>query len=170
MQSLYAIETEYQNLFAELEEALANQDDPTQDIDQLLKRMDINRDELTAKAEAYAAKIKEKKARAEYLKSEADRLQAMAKAELRTAEFLSDRITNALVNQGLNRIETDHFKLLTRTSTSVQFTGSVDELPEAYKRVTLKAEPDKQSIKQALQSGMIVPGACLVEKVSIQIK
>lgn len=171
MQSLYQIETSYQDLFAELESALASQDDDSHaDIDQLLKRLDINRDELADKAEAYAAKITEKKARADYLKAESDRLSALAKAELKTAEFLTDRITNALANQDLKKIETNHFKLSLRPSVSVSINCSPDELPDAYQRTTIKTEPDKMSIKKALQAGIEVKGASLIQKNSLVIK
>ena len=47
---------------------------------------------------------------------------------------------------------------------------SIDELPDAYKRTTIKVEADKASIKQAIQGGHVVKGAHLEEKQSIRIK
>lgn len=169
---LYEIETEFADLFARLE-AMANaeQDESSfEETEALLKELEINRDELQRKAGAYAARIGQKESRAEYLKSEAKRLGKMAEQEQREADFLKERITKALISQDLKKVETDHHKLSLRSSVSVLISVPTDQLPEAYQRVTVKAEPDKQSIKQALQAGMSVPGAHLVEKQSLQIR
>ena len=47
---------------------------------------------------------------------------------------------------------------------------SIDDLPDDYKRTTIKVEADKTAIKQAIQGGHTVKGAHLEEKVSIRIK
>lgn len=43
-------------------------------------------------------------------------------------------------------------------------------IPNEYQRTTIKVEPDKTAIKQAIQSGHNVPGAHLEQRKSIRIK
>jgi len=168
---LYEIETEFQDLFARLEAmAGAEQDESSfEETEALLKELEINRDELQRKAGAYAARIGQKESRAEYLKSEAKRLAKLAEQEQREADFLKERITKALISQDLKKVETDHHKLSLRSSVSVNVIDA-SAIPEAYQRVTFKREPDKTGIKQAIESGQLVPGAELLSKQSLIIK
>lgn len=167
--SLYAIETQYAELFERL--AAATTDDFT-DEEQARLESDllINEQEFTEKADAYAAVIRQKEARAEFLKAEAKRLQEAAKAEQAQAEYLQKKISQAMQNRGLDKAETAHYRLSFRKSEAVQLSVPDEGLPAIYQRTELVYSADKAAIKAALKLGAEIPGAKLVVRQSLQIR
>ena len=62
-----------------------------------------------------------------------------------------------------------------RVKVSYRKTAAVDvfnmsEIPDAFKRIKTIEEPDKTAIKEAIKAGEEVPGAALVERLSMSIK
>ena len=62
-----------------------------------------------------------------------------------------------------------------RVKVSYRKTAAVDvfnmsEIPDAFKRIKTIEEPDKTAIKEAIKAGDEVPGAALVERLSMSIK
>lgn len=62
-----------------------------------------------------------------------------------------------------------------RVKVSYRKTAAVDvfnmsEIPDAFKRIKTIEEPDKTAIKEAIKDGDEVPGAALVERLSMSIK
>lgn len=168
--SMYDIEIKYHDLFLRLDTAIDSDNGLShEDMEQLLKELEVNQDEFLSKADAYISRARQKQCKAESLLLEARRLQDWAKSEQRTAEFLIERITKALAARGVKKVETDHFKISLRPSVSVNVIDA-SAIPEAYQRVTFKREPDKTGIKQAIESGQLVPGAELISKQSLQIR
>lgn len=168
MKKLYDIQDEYLALTDELEELM--QGEPTQEqMDSLNKRLEINAQEFEQKAEAYAAVIAQKRAEAKFLKDEAKKLVERAKAAESLADRLIDRIAWAMNAQAVEKVELPHFKLRFQKSISVNIVDMA-QLPSVYVRTKIETEPDKQSIKQAIQSGMPVPGAELKENRSLVVK
>lgn len=80
------------------------------------------------------------------------------------AERLKAYIDNSLAGEGL---ETARIKYSYRKSTSVQINDEA-ELPSDYWKV--QATPDKTKLRDALKSGVLVPGAELVTNQNLQIK
>ena len=163
--SLYEIQTEYQILFDTLEQADGL---PPEQMAELMALLDINEAEFRAKAEAYAATIRAKGARAEELRKEAKRLTDWAKTEEALADRLTDRIMAAMLSQGVKKAETEHFRFGLRSSEAVEVEIDPSELPAAYRR--MKFEADKQAIKAALERGEEIAGARLVARQSLQIR
>lgn len=168
MQTLYAIENDYQELFAELESLLTDNPEP-EAIDQLMQALDISRAELEQKAEAYAAVIQQKKARAEFLKTEAKRLEKMAKRELAQADFLHQRIAGALQRFGMAKLAGKLFSFSFRKSTSVDV-YEPDALPSQYTETVVQTKALKNEIKAAIKRGEQITGAKLIESQNLQIK
>ena len=66
------------------------------------------------------------------------------------------------------KVETPRSRVSWRKSTSVEYNGEAETLPEALKKVAVTA--DKTEIKNALKAGQEIDGARLVEKKNINIK
>ena len=78
--------------------------------------------------------------------------------------------TDFLLAVDKRKIETPSGSMTVAAPTYSTVIDSIDDLPDAYKRTTVKIEADKASIKQAIQGGHNVKGAHLEESRSIRIK
>jgi hypothetical protein len=132
------------------------------------KLLEINQAEFTQKADAYAAVIGQKKARVDFLKAEAKRLTRMAQVEESIADKLKERISYAMTAHGLEKVETAHYKLGWRKSSTVEITGQIEDLPIEFVRV--KVEADKAAIKASFKAGEPVRGARIVENKTLSIR
>lgn len=168
--TLYKIQIDYQDLMKDLDDAINNPDITPEEMDALNDRLKINKEEFLQKADAYAAVIREKEARASFLSEESKRLALMAKQELSIADRLHERISEAMIQQGESKVTLSHYKLGFRKSESVEITDQ-ELIPEYLMRIkpAPAPEPDKVAIKAALKAGP-VPGAVLIEKQNLQIK
>mgnify|MGYP000872789831 CR=1 FL=1 len=166
--NIYEINSEYMDIIADLETSLSSDQLDLSEIETLNKRLEINAAEFKEKTEAYSVVISQKKARAEYLKAESKRLADMAKSELAAAEKLSARIAAAMIEQGMKKVETNHFKLSFRKSESVQILDQ-SKIPADFFVETTTSTLSKSALKTALKSGP-VDGAELVSKQNLQIK
>lgn len=171
MTTLYEIQTQYRELMSEMEAILADPNPETleSDMDHLNRLMGINAQDFQAKGDAYAAVVREKEARAESLRDEADRMVQLAKREEATAEYLKGRLFAAMQEQGIASADLPHFRLSLRKSQAVDVTDK-DALPQGYLRIKTVTEPDKTALKVALKQGQAIPGAVLVDRQSLQIK
>lgn len=168
MTTLYEIQKAYRDLIFKVEE-LSMSDPTPEQIEEINNLLGINAQEFEGKAEAYACVIQEKKSRFESLKKEAARLTALAKREEKTIQSLQQAISSAMLEQGMDKVETNRFNLSLRKSSAVQITDK-SALPDCYLRKEIVSEPDKTAIKQAIQNGDQVPGATLIENRNLQIK
>lgn len=137
------------------------------------KRMDAYLDELadmeSAKVDAFAAFVREQSARVEFLKNEAQRIAARARSIERKIYGLKLCYLRQMQTAGLSRVAGTTYTLTTRKTTSVNV-ADVDVLPEAYRVTKTEVSPDRKAIAAALKAGEAVPGASLVEGVSLQIR
>ncbi|PKL76371.1 MAG: hypothetical protein CVV27_10610 [Candidatus Melainabacteria bacterium HGW-Melainabacteria-1] len=170
MTTIYEIEFRYLDILGRLEQAMAADDLSPEQVDQLNAELVINAAEFADKADAYAAVIGQKRARAEFLKGEAKRLTDMARAEEAIAERLQDRIAAAMTALGLAKADTAHYKLSFRKSTAVELAIEPQALPAIYQRPKTIIDADKAALKTALQAGQEIPGARLIERQSLQIR
>lgn len=137
------------------------------------RRMDAYLDELadmeSAKVDAFAAFVREQSARAEHLKSEAQRISARARSIERKIDGLKACYLRQMQTAGLSRVAGATYTLSTRKSSRVDV-PDVAALPEAYRVTKTEVSPDRKAIAAALKAGEAVPGASLVEGVSLQIR
>ena len=92
-------------------------------------------------------------------------------------EFLKRRLDRVkrgyadfMIAVDAERIETPSGRMSVPAPTYQTIIDSIDDLPDAYKRTTVKIEADNTAIKQAIKAGHAVPGAHLEERQSIRIK
>lgn len=121
------------------------------------------------KVDAFAGFIREQAARAEFLKTEAQRIAAKGRAIERRLDGLKTHYLHIMQAHGLSRVAGATYTLSTRKSSRVDV-PDVAALPDAYKVTKTEVSPDRKAIAAALKAGEAVPGASLVEGVSLQIR
>lgn len=131
-----------------------------------LERLEADRG---AKLEACAIYAKNLQAEIEAFKAESERLQARLKARQRKLERMQQYVLSSMLYMGDTSFETPRVALRTRKSVFVDV-YEPDKLPVEYMRHKVTASPDKAAIKADIQAGEVVPGAELVERISLAIK
>lgn len=125
--------------------------------------------EFDEKVESVAMYIKNLEAFAAQISVEEKKLAERRKYIERKSERLSEYLARCLEMAGRDRFDTARAALSFRRSASVTIENA-DVLPMDFIKETITYSPDKSAIKRALQSGVPVRGATLVEKRHLQIK
>ena len=161
--TLYGITNEMQQLLRLIEE---NEGEMTPEIENALA---ISEDNFAAKSEDYGHAILNLKAMAAAAKAEKDRLATLQRFYENTYNRLDSALKTAMVATGHDKVETPTMRLSLRHTTATEV-DDLDRLPAEFKTTKVEVVADKTAIKKAIQSGEAVPGAHLVENVSLQIK
>ena len=114
--------------------------------------------------------IKNQEAQVDAISAEIKRLQDLKKSRENRLARVRKGYTDFLIAVEKKKIETPKGTMTVAAPTFSTVIDSIDDLPDDYKRTTIKVEADKTAIKQAIQGGHTVKGAHLEEKVSIRIK
>lgn len=131
------------------------------DIDRL-NALEMERD---AKIESVCLWKKDLEAEAKAIGEEIKRLQERKRADENKAESLKSWVGYALSGA---KFKTPKVSVSYRKSTSTEFDGDVNTLPDKY--CTIKREVSKTALKEALDAGEVIEGARLVQKESVIIK
>ena len=123
--------------------------------------------ERAEKLENWGLWIKNRRAELEAIKAEIDSLTERKKALEHKIEVSQESYKGYLNGE---KLSTGRISVSYRKSSSVEFDGDVEALPEALKTVRVEVKPNKTEIKKAITAGMDVPGARIVEKVGLVIK
>ena len=161
--TLYGITAELNDILAQLEE-LGGEITP-----ELEQALSINEEQFVAKAEDYGHAILNLKGMAAAAKAEKERLTALQRFYENTQKRLTDALSNAMQVFGHDKVENATMRLSLRHTTATEV-DDLDALPQEYKTTKVEVVADKTAIKKAIQQGEDVPGAHLVENVSLQIK
>lgn len=102
------------------------------------------------------------------LKAEATRMKEKAEREEKSLERLESYIVSMVKRSGEKSVTAGTFTVGTRLSTSVYV--EPDFSVSEYMRTTTTSAPDKMAIKNALQSGVVIPGASLTTKENLAVK
>ena len=78
--------------------------------------------------------------------------------------------TEFLLAVDQKKVETTSGRMTVAASPESTVIDDAAIIPSEYQRTTIKVEPDKTAIKQAIQAGHSVPGAHLEQRKSIRIK
>lgn len=161
--TLYGITAELNAILTQLEE-LGGEITP-----ELEQALAINESDFVAKSEDYGHAILNLKGMAAAAKAEKERLAALQKFYESTYNRLDNALKTAMVATGHDKVETPTMRLSLRHSTATEV-DDLDALPQEFKTTKVEVVADKTAIKKAIQQGEDVPGAHLVENVSLQIK
>jgi len=111
MKSTYNIPEKYQALLDRLDQ-FADKPNPTdEEILALNAELTIAPDDFQAQADAYCAAIADRRARAAFLRTEAQRLIELAKDEEGFASYLQHHVTKAMLNQAMTKANIPHYEL-----------------------------------------------------------
>lgn len=162
MTNIYEIQKEYFDL---MNKVIDNEGEFTPE---LLEKLEINEQELKQKAINYAYVIKKLDADEVAINNEIKRLSELKKANAKKIDKLKEIITNAMINFGLDKIDSSTLKLFIRNSESVNV---IDESKLSDNFFTTKVTKivSKTALKNALKTGEIA-GAELVVNNNLQIK
>lgn len=164
MLNLYQIENEYRVIAQQLMDA---DGELTPELEESLA---INQEQLQLKSQGYAMVIREAISEQSIIMAEMERLQALYDKRGTLVEKLKERISQAMELYGISEIETPLLKINFRNSESVEV-ENFDLLPEEYKVIPeAKPRADKKAIKEAIKSGINVPGAVIQANKNLQIK
>ena len=161
--TLYVITAELNAILTQLEE-LGGEITP-----ELEQALAINEENFAAKSEDYGHAILNLKGMAAAAKAEKERLAALQKFYENTCNRLDNALKTAMVATGHDKVETPTMRLSLRHRTATEV-DDLDAIPAEYKTTKVEVVADKTAIKKAIQQGEDVPGARLVENVSLQIK
>lgn len=168
--SLHDLEMDKADIFAELE-ALMEETEPDQNaIDDLIAMMDISVEQIEQKLEQYAWVRSQNRAEADRLTEIADNIKARAKRKDALADMLEDKISEAMVRNGIKSLDTDTAVFKFRKSEQVIVNTPAELLPKEYCRTKTTHAPDKAALKKALKGGVEIPGVSLREVNNLQIK
>ena len=161
--TLYSITSEMSKIMFMIEEAGGEM---TPEIETALA---INEEQFATKAVDYGHAILNLKAMAAAAKAEKERLAGLQKFYENTQKRLEGALSQAMQVFGQDKVENATMRLSLRHTTATEV-DDIALLPKQYKTVKVEEVADKTAIKKAIQSGEDVPGAHLVENVSLQIK
>lgn len=161
--SFYPVTKELTDIFIALED---NGGEVTPEIEQALA---INEENFAAKSVDFGNAILNLKGMAAAAKAEKERLSALQKFYENAQKRLTDALSNAMQVFGHDKVENATMRLSLRHTTATEV-DDLDQLPAEYKTTKVEVVADKAAIKKAIQQGEDVPGAHLVENVSLQIK
>lgn len=110
--------------------------------------------DLNAKADNYAALIRERLCRAAARKEEAERMAKLASADENLARQLKERLKWFMERQGMKKIETERYRISVRGNGGIQkmkVLVQIADLPTDYqKQVTVE---DTERIRKDLEAG-----------------
>jgi len=132
--------------------------------DFLLEQLEIAEQERDKKLQDYSFVVKSLKAQSELLREEAHRLLKKAQQYDKSVEVLKDRMLQNVIAFG--PVKTALVKIATTKSKAVEISDD-SLIPDIYCR--FKREPSKTDIRNAILDGQDIPGASIVENISLRI-
>lgn len=161
MKTLYEIGKEQLAILGDIE---LNDGEITTEIQQ---RIDLLAENFEEKAIAYGYVIKQYEGEESLIDAEIKRLQELKKKSAKVSDYLKERISGAMIDFGIEKIETPTLKLSFRKSEAVEV---VDESLLDQQFFNYKPTIDKTAIKAAIKAGEEVPGARIVSNLNLQLK
>lgn len=134
---------------------------------EIQQRINLLAENFEEKAIAYGYVIKQYEGEESLIDAEIKRLQDLKKKSAKVSEYLKERISGAMIEFGIEKIETPTLKLSFRKSEAVEI---VDESLLGQQYFNYKPTIDKTAIKQAIKTGEEVTGARIVTNQNLQIK
>ena len=144
-------------------------EDPDCDPDVLKDTLEGIEGSIEIKADGYAKVIKELTARKEALDAEVARLQNRSRTIDNNIKRIKENLTFCMVAIDKRKIKTDLFSFsVQKNQASVKFDIPEEEVPDEYMRI--KKEPDKTSIKKAIEAGEEITWAHLEQSEGVRIR
>jgi hypothetical protein len=149
----------------ELQELLENEE-LTEELEQ---RLLISQNEVQSKGCFLAPIILNNEVTIEAIDNQIKRLKELKEKKERSINRTKYFLKNAMVSNGINKIESHLFTLSLRRSESVEV-DIVDALPSQFVNIKNVVTADKVAIKEAIKRGENITGARIIENFNLQIK
>ena len=162
--NLYQLSAGYKQLSAQIEDATADE------LPTLLDTLESIEIMLPVKAEGYGKITAWFDRLAEAKEIEAKRMAESAKDLRHKSDLMRGRLLAAMVGTETDEIRTDLFTFRIKNNPPSVDIHDPTAIPEEYLRKTIKIDADKSKIKAALQSGIAVPGAAIMQGRRLEIK
>lgn len=161
--NLFQIELQY----IALAELLINNGGETSD--EINEALQINQNDLEAKAKGYGYIIFDIENEVTVIDSEIKRLSALKKSRTNTVERLKTTLSDAMQLFQITEIKTATLKINFRKSESI-FIENESLLDARFLTIKTTSTPNKVAIKEAIKAGETVLGACISENFNLQIR
>ena len=149
----------------ELQELLENEE-LTEELEQ---RLLISQNEVQSKGCFLAPIILNNEVTIEAIDNQIKRLKELKEKKERSINRTKYFLKNAMVSNGINKIESHLFTLSLRRSESVEV-DIVESLPTQFINIKNVVTADKLAIKEAIKRGENITGARIIENFNLQIK
>lgn len=161
-------------LYKAAEDLMALLDSVDPETGEIVDGIDAARDVVSKKAISVVAYLKDTESKIGYLESAARDIQDRIKKQKKRNEWIRGYLAFHMKQTGIKQISDDagmfEAKLELERDEAVDVFDEA-QLPDEYMReIPAKQEPNKASIKSALQDGFNVPGARLVKRDRLTIK
>jgi hypothetical protein len=114
--------------------------------------------------------LQAQKSLADDMKNEEKRIKAAREIVERRIERVKKGYMDFMEAVGERKVTTPRGTMTVVAPKATTIIDNAADIPTEYMRQTIKVEPDKESIKQAIQMGKKIPGAHLEMKTSLRIK
>lgn len=122
--------------------------------------------ELATKGASYGSVVDRLGNTVEYYKSKRDEFDRIAKGLERTREFLKDALLKTMIALGHDELSTPDMRIKLQKSPPRLDITEEALIPSNMKKVVYS--PDRELIKQAIESGEVVPGAQVTRGVHLR--
>lgn len=151
----------------ELEALIAESEDNNGDITAIEGQIDwlsAKAGDLSQSIDDVMSIVKVIDIRSKARKEESDRLKALAKRDADIAIWLKNQIYRVMTENGKDKIETKMHRFTITNAGGIQALELVGEIPDEYMVTITTKEPDKNMIREVLESGKVLQFAHLVPK------
>ncbi len=167
MASLYFLTRDVEKLYEDL---LSSVDEETGEVDEKISNaLAVKEEEFNSKAIAVATVVRRFRSSEDEIEAEIKRLKAMKERIKHLGDRLENSLSTACERLGKTKIDGISANISFRASEAT-IVENESELPELFFDVEMKKKVSLTRIKQAIKSGLTVPGARLEIRKNIQIK
>lgn len=161
--SIYHIQNDHLQLMRVIEE---NEGEITPEIDDQLS---LTKDEFEQKAVSYGYLMKHINDESVNIRNEIDRLNKILSAKDKLETELKKRVTDAMLNFGINKISLNNLTVSFRKS-EVLVVEPETQIPSEYIKTKTTEYTDNAKMKADVKAGKVIPGVSILEKQNLQIK
>ncbi len=162
--NLYQISQEYEQILDELYDDEGNVNQTA------LIKLEENGVAMEKKAIAIASYIKNLEAEREAIKQAKQQMAEREKRNKKREDELTGYLLSNMERRGITKVSCPYFNIkLKKCPPSVQIQDET-QLPEEYIRTKIEKSPDKIKMLQEMKVGVIIPGACLQQNMTLEIR
>lgn len=162
MKSLFNISAEARELASALIEGELSEE--------LETALVINQNELQEKAINYGFAIKSIEADIDTIDAEIERLKALKTSRTNAIDRMKSTVLEAMNIYGIEKVASPTLNLAVRLNPESVEVVNEYQVPDIYRKEKVTVTIDKTAIKEAIKSGLEVPGAVLDRKKRLEIK